>query len=399
MKIRTLLTIIAASAGVLLLFGACNTTKGGYEGLNKIYLTADNPVIEESGSEALVVGVDLTTSLSEDVSLDFALLNDEKGVLSLEDNPVTIKAGSKSASFKVVSNGKGLLITDTYFKIGLPELPCENMALDAELSVRVTPDPQVPSLSETQLALIEGYKSKYGVDLTNFLGIVSCHTEVVSPAGGYTTPFAEEFTRIFDGKTVITLGEASTADTPVLEMLSNPMGLTEYLFWVLRQETVENDEFWYGEYAGPDYADIMTLLGWNKENPGVLSMSLSGLSLKDISSQSSTVEFVSEETDEWGDTKSTIAFDYVFTPWELQKKLMAEGNKKAIELNASSGSADPERYLMISSVAEDDYGDELNFVSPEGRIDFSSGTMTFKFVFDHYLAGGYTRASVTYAKK
>lgn len=38
------------------------------------------------------------------------------------------------------------------------------------------------------------------------------------------------------------------------------MGLTEYLAWVLRKETVENTEFWYGEYAGPSYAMIMNLL-------------------------------------------------------------------------------------------------------------------------------------------
>lgn len=398
MKIKKLLVALTGIALLLFTF-SCEKEKTGYEGINKIYLSSDNPVIEESGEEPLVVSVDLTTSLSEDISLEFVLLDDEKGVLSLEDNPVTIAAGSKSASFKVVSNGKSLLLEDTYFKIGLPEVPLSNMALDAELSVRVTPDPQVPEFSEEQLSLIAGYKTKYGIDLNDFLGVVGCHTEVTSPAGGYTTPFAEEFTRSFDGKTVITLSDESSSDVPVLKMLSNPMGLNEYLFWVLKQETIENDEYWYGEYAGPDYADVMELLGWNKENPGVLSMSLDGLSLNGFSSQSASVNFVAEKTDEWGEVKSTVPFDYVFTPWELQKKLISEGNEKAIELNASSGTADPERYLLISPVAEDAYDDELNFISPEGVIDFSSGKMTFKFVFDHSLAGGYTRATVTYEKK
>ena len=191
----------------------------GYTGVNKIYLSAENPVIEEAEATPLTVNVDLTTACEQDVTLNFEVLDDEAGILKLVNNPVTIQAGQKKATFQVVSNQKNLLAVDTYFQIGISTIPVENMALNAVLSVRVKPDPQIPELSEEQLALIEGYKTKYNIDLTDWLGIVSCHTVVNSPADGYLTPFVQAFTKEYDGKTIITLSEEATAEMPVLKMV------------------------------------------------------------------------------------------------------------------------------------------------------------------------------------
>ena len=132
------------------------------------------------------------------MSFNFKILNDEDGILKLENNPVVIPAGSKSATFQVVSNQKELLVEDTYFDIGISELPSWNMELSAVLKVRVKPNPQIPQLTEAQKALIEGYKTKYGIDLNEWLGVVSCHTTVHSPADGYSEAFAAAFTKEYD---------------------------------------------------------------------------------------------------------------------------------------------------------------------------------------------------------
>ncbi|MEY8687282.1 DUF4929 family protein [Bacteroides sp. AN502(2024)] len=372
----------------------------GYTGVNKIHLSAENPVIEEAGATPLTVNVDLTTACEQDVTLNFEVLDDKAGILKLIHNPVTIPAGQKKATFQVVSNQKNLLAVDAYFQIGISAVPVENMALNGTLSVRVKPNPRIPGLSEKQLALIEGYKAKYNIDLTDWLGIISCRTVVNSPAGGSTTPFASEFERILEGKTIVTLSERSTAELPVLKMVDNPMGLTEYCFWVLKQETIENDEYWYDENAGPDYARVMKLLEWNKDNPGTFAMSLDGIHLTKISGGVAKLDFLGEKSKGDGEgSYPVVPFTYVFSPWEYQKKLIAEGNPDAIELKEVDGTADPDHYLMLSSVANDDFGDELNFVAPKGEIDFTAKKMTFQFVVDHYLAGGYTRVTVTYEKK
>lgn len=387
----------AVGALMLPFLASCGDDKedSGYTGVNQIYLSAENPVVEETESTPLTVNVDLTTAYAQKVTLNFEILNDEKEIIRLENNPVTIPAGSKSATFQVISNQKELLTEDTYFEIGISTFPLNNMKLNSSLRVRVKPNLQIPELTESQKVLIEGYKSKYGIDLTNWLGAVTYHTKVESPASEYLPPFAKPFTREFDGKTIITLSDQSTEELPVLKMVNDPMGLTEYLAWVLRKETIENNEFWYGEHASPAYAQIMELLSWNKANPGTFTMSLDGLKLKNISDGTATVDFLPVSVP---DVRTIIPFEYTFSPWELQKKMIKEGNQIAVDLEKTDGTANPAHYLQVSDVAKDEL-ENGTFASPVGKIDFKAKKLTFLFVFDHAYAGGYNRATVMYEKK
>lgn len=225
----------------------------------------------------------------QDLVLNFELPDDKNGVLKLENNPVTIKAGKRSATFEVVSNQKNLLTEDTYFQVGISQFPTDNLMLNETLQVRVKPNPKIPELSPQQKALIKGYKTKYGIDLNKWLGVLSCHTTVQSPADGYLQPFAAAFTKEYDGKTVITLSEQATEDMPVLKMTDNPFGLTEYLYFVLRSETVADPEFWTQQ---PEPQKLMKLLNWNKESKETFAVSLDAIRLKDITSTSTRLEYL-----------------------------------------------------------------------------------------------------------
>lgn len=81
---------------------SCNEKKEtGYSGTNKIYLTAENnnAVIVESDATPLEVEVMLTSTVETATTLTFRLEDDTQEILSLQNNPVTITAGSKTASF------------------------------------------------------------------------------------------------------------------------------------------------------------------------------------------------------------------------------------------------------------------------------------------------------------
>ena len=96
--------ILAAMMG----FIACEpqTDNGdGYEGINYIYLSSKEgkTTIYENDTTALVVEVMLTATLEENLALTFALTGTE-GVLTIEGNPVVIKAGEKTGSFNIVSS-------------------------------------------------------------------------------------------------------------------------------------------------------------------------------------------------------------------------------------------------------------------------------------------------------
>ena len=69
---------------------------------------------------------------------------------------------------------------------------------------------------------------------------------VVYPTDDIGT-FYDEETRSFEGKSVITLSDNATAERPILKMIDNPLGLTSFLWEILKKETIEDDEVWIKE--------------------------------------------------------------------------------------------------------------------------------------------------------
>lgn len=396
MKMKKFLAYIMAAL-VLPLTASCGSDENedGYKGENKIYLSAENTNIEEGSTNAVTVTVSLTKTLTQDVTLTFEVADDTDGVLKLEDNPVTIAAGSREGSFKVLSNTKDILTENTSFTFRLASSSNTDLKLDESqiLRVTVTPSLKAPELTAAQKALLEGYKTKYNLDLTPWMGIVNCTGSIHIPGDGYTNDFAKERTENINANTVITLSDESTADQPVLKMTVNPLGMNDFLFWVLRKETIENNEIWLSEDAGPNYAAIMKLLDWSKDKPGTFSVSLDKLA---INPQSKEITFVypyaadDKELDE-------VPFIYNFSPWEKQKSLIAAGNAEAASLEYQDGTANPEHYLQNYNVSTDD---EVGgyFVEPKASIDVAKKTMTFRFSFSSF-SSSYSEVNVTYQLK
>ena len=266
---------------------SCNEKKEtGYSGTNKIYLTAENnnAVMTESDTTPLTVEVTLTSSVQKATTLTFRFEDDKQEVIHMEGNPVTIAAGEKTASFQVVSNAMNILSESVYIAIGADpaQLP-EGMELAEALQIRVNPNPAIPTLTEEQKALIEGYKTKFGIDLNEFLGIMKCSTTLQIPGEGTTQDFATPETRQIDGQTIITLSEESTAEQPVLKMVDNPMGLTEYLYWVFRQNTIDDDEYWTQQGEESANQRLMDRIGWNSKSEETFNASLDGIKCTNLS--------------------------------------------------------------------------------------------------------------------
>ncbi len=388
---------------------SCNEEKAtGYSGTNKIYLTAaeNNAVITESVTTPLEVEVTLTSSVETATTLNFRLEDDTQELLHLEGNPVTIAAGEKSATLQVVSNAKNLLIESTYITLGIDaaQVP-EGMELAEALRIRVNPDPAVPELTEKQKALLAGYQEKYGVDLTAFLGVMKCTTTLNIPGGGMTNDFATPDTRKITGQTVITLSEESTADMPVLKMTDNPMGLTEYLYWVFRQNTIDDDEWWNStdeENASPSNQYLMKTIDWTPTSNETFNVTLDGIKCLNVSASGADLDILGEAKAYEGTDYETVyspvvPFEYTFSAWTRQKKLLDAGNAEMMEAYIQGGTAEPSNYLFSYSVDEDGYGNG-NWLESKGHIDFKEGKMTFQFVMDHYYAYDYTVVNVTYKK-
>ena len=129
-------------AAALLSFVGCEETGNDYKGTNYIYLDSQDgkSTIYETDEEPLTVTVTLTKALKEDLVLTFALQGTE-GIVELEGNPVTIKAGEKSAVLDIVSLNKNVLEAVANYTLSLDAstvLP-EGVALKDGLQFVVSP--------------------------------------------------------------------------------------------------------------------------------------------------------------------------------------------------------------------------------------------------------------------
>lgn len=382
--------VIAALAG----FTACNddnTGNGGYEGINYIYLSTQEgkTTLYETDSDPLVVEVMLTAALEEDLSLNFALTGTE-GVVTLDGNPVTIKAGEKTASFNVVSNNANVLDAAANYTVALAGdvvLP-ENVELKEALAFVVSPM-TLEALTDAQKAILEAYKTSTGVDLSKYIGVVNVSTVITGTDPDTYEPLDP---RTVTGKTLITLSESATAEAPVLKMLTNAMGIEDHMYQILRSVTVDADDYWYGEYTLPCYATLMNTLGWSKTSEEVFTMSLDGITF----GADKSVEFLGDGLSQYEDEITIVPFDYYFTAYEREKAAIADGSldPSADPDWAYDATADPYYHLNCDDITEDLY-EGGNWIEASASVSDSALTFTF-CVYGCYLDGDYTRIVATY---
>ena len=382
--------MLAAMAG----FTACtddNTGNGGYEGINYIYLSTQEgkTTLYETDSDPLVVEVMLTAALDEDLVLDFSLAGAE-GVVSLEGTPVTIKAGDKTASFNVVSNNANMLEAASNYTVGLAEdvvLP-ENVELKETLSFVVSPMTS-EALTDAQKAVLEAYKASTGIDLSKYIGVVNVSTVITGTDPETYEPLDP---RTVKGKSLITVSESATAEAPVLKMLTNAMGIEDYMYQILRSVTVDADDYWYGEYTLPCYETLMETLGWNKTSEEVFTMSLDGITF----AADKSVAFLGAGLSQYEDEITIVPFDYSFTAYEREIAALADGS-----LDPSSdpdwaydATANPYYHLNCDDITEDLY-EGGNWIEASASVSETALTFTF-CVYGCYLDGDYTRIVATY---
>ena len=167
-------------AAALLSFVGCEETGNDYEGTNYIYLESEGgkTTLLGTADDPITVNVKLTKALSEDLTLDF-VVEGPQNALTVDGNPVTIKAGEKTASFTIAVASVEGLSEITNYTVGLDtsaQLP-DKVALEAGFSFAVVAI-EIPELTPDQLAIIDAYKTATGIDLSKYLGVVDVSTVI-----------------------------------------------------------------------------------------------------------------------------------------------------------------------------------------------------------------------------
>ena len=363
----------------------CEETGNDYEGTNYIYLDSQDgkATIYETDEEPLTVTVTLTKALEEDLSLTFALQGTE-GVVELDGNPVTIKAGEKTASLDIVSLNKNILEAAANYTLSLDAstvLP-EGVALKDGFQFVVSPV-SVDALTDAQKAIIEAYKTATGIDLSKYLGVVNVSTVITGTDPDTYEPLDPQ---TVTGKTIITLSESSTADVPVLKMIANPMGIQDHMYQILRSVTVDADDYWYGEYALECYASFMNAINWSKTSTEVFAMSLDGIKFNSDKS----IEFLGDGKDQYDGDITVVPFDYSFSAYDRELAVDIEKDDEW----APDATANPYYHLNCDDITEDLY-EAGNWI--EASAEISNESLVFTFcTYACYLDGDYTRVVATY---
>ena len=379
-------------AAALLSFVGCEETGNDYEGTNYIYLESEGGKTTLLGTEddPITVNVKLTKALSEDLTLDF-VVEGPQNALAVDGNPVTIKAGEKTASFTIAVASVEGLSEITNYTVGLDasaQLP-DKVALEADFSFAVVAI-KIPELTEDQLAIVEAYKTATGIDLSKYLGVVNVSTVITGTDPDTYEPLDPKTVK---GKTIITLSESSTADVPVLKMIANPMGIQDHMYQILRSVTIENDEYWFPEEdAYPSYATLTEAISWSKTSKEMFSMSLDGIRMTQEG-----IEFLGEyvpDPEYPEDVNVHVPFEFEFTAYDREVAALADGTLVHDEDWAYDATADPAFHLNNDDISEDGY-EYGNWV--EASAEISNESLVFTFcTYACYLDGDYTRVVATY---
>ena len=385
-------TLLALAIAVVSLASCSESADSNEQMTNYVTLSVEGEsAMTEDNEDGLVVNVSMAYSLDHDVSVQLALTGDEKGAVKLDKNTVTLPAGKKTASVKVVSNKANVLLTQEVVNVVVASCSDANMkALDAKgVVLTIKPNAAVPELTAEQLALIKGYKDNLGIDLTKVLGIVDVTTTVTYGNDDKDAENNGNDTRVFNGKSVITLSDKATADKPVLKMISNPMGMESYMYdRLLRCTTEEPDGYFDGD---PVSVALENAANYNKSTE-TFSVVLDNITLNN----DGTLNFTAVIKDDNDDDMTIVPFVYTYSVWTRLNNMANAGDVvevdeggKGVEYSIKDlieqyGTFNPAKYLGNSDIAIDTYGaTPSNFVSPSASYDFNNNAMSFEFSWDY----------------
>lgn len=386
-------------------FSACSSSDndGDKQMTNYVSISAEgNNIINEDDDEEVKFNILIGNTLTADATISLSLEGNDDNVATLSSSTISLKAGAKTASFTIKSNKKSLLKSDRVLTVKAT-FSDANMKTDGKaVTLTIKPDSDIPVLTAEQQKLIEGYKQNLNIDLTKILGKVKVVTKVTFNDDDKIDINDNKDTRSFSGVTIITLSEKATADKPVLKMVSNAMGMAAFNYEMLRKKTVEDTEFWTQMPFGRAVMENINY-DYNKET---FTMTLDGIEVN----PNMSLKFTGSKVNVLEEEITTVPFDYTFSAWN-RLKAMADANESFVvddgetKTNVSvqkiiegGGSLNPYSFFDNTDVVAD--GEETEYkniyVAPTGKIDITTGKMTFAFPWYLENTYGCQRVEATY---
>ena len=365
-----------------------------YSGKNQVYITAqgDKTLTIGESNQKIDAKITLTNPVTQNTNLTLKAVDangQPSSLITFSQNPTTIAKDSKEVAFEVKLSSNAALTKEQRLKITF-ESAAELVAKE-DLNIVVKPTPAIEALTDAQRTLLDSYKAR-GIDLYPFIGSIKVKTTVFSSEGGSTQDFATEFTREFNGKSIIGLSSSATTSSAVLKMTDNPMGLTEFLYFLLKKNTIEDTEYFTLQ---PNPQKVMGLINWNKNSQETFNVSLDNIEIKTPINGVSEINFIGDVNKTNESVIKVVPFKMEYTAWDRLKNLAASGNSEAQSILDTDGTSNPQHYVNNDNILTDEY-EVGNWKASKGSINFQNKTMSFEFLVYHTYSNGYVQVKVEY---
>lgn len=365
-----------------------------YSGENRVYITAEGDKVLTLGeaNQKIEAKISLTTKVNVDTAIRLKVVDMQgkiSDLVSLSANPIIISKEAREATFIITLSPNISISEEQRLKVTFESVT--GLIAQEDLAIVVKPSVVVTNLTPAQRQLLNAYKAK-GIDLYPFMGKVKVIGTIFSPADGNAEPFVKEFTREINGSTLITLSDLATSDSPVLKMTDNPMGLTEFWYFLMKKNTIENEEYFC---VLPAAQAIMPLINWNKNSKETFGVTLDNIKIGVPSNGVSQIEYIHKTKDLYDSLIDMVPFQFTYSAYDRFKKLVDEGNPVAIENNGQTGVPNPIYYLNTTDILSDKY-EKGAWKASKGSINFTEKKMSFEFLISHEYGGDYIIVKIEY---
>ncbi|MCD8412473.1 DUF4929 family protein [Tenacibaculum finnmarkense] len=363
----------------------------------------------EGESATFIYDIVLSSAFKQDITINFDLeeLVNYPNLLSID--PVIIAKNQTKGTLTVTAvkkpDAENVLADNLNLTFAIKDYKgvTNKLYLADNYVIKVKAEEGITPLTADQQDLIKHYQSQ-GIDISMWIGKIPVQVEVITAPNGLFAPFETSQTLNYTGVTYITLSENATKDKPLLVMSKNALGMSEYLQYVFRNETILNTTDW-NEPSQAAMQGVLKALGderiikWkNKEY--AFNVKVDDLEFKtggtiDYVRENNTYEIGSDFLDP-NSTKTLAAvdFQYEFPLWD-ELAILANGNDPLKEHIITGGSIHPNFYIGYSTIITDDWY-EGDWITPTSS--YNETEMNFKFNTDHENSGSYDIVTVKFTQ-
>ncbi|MDE6468174.1 MAG: DUF4929 domain-containing protein, partial [Muribaculaceae bacterium] len=126
--------------------------------------------IADDSDETITVEVSLSAKVAQETTFKFTATGADASLITFGDNPVTIAAGSTTGFFTVKSAQTGNVMESTSFSFDIEGLDASKFDISTNATITLLPAANLANITEEQKALIQSWKTSYGIDLTPWIG-------------------------------------------------------------------------------------------------------------------------------------------------------------------------------------------------------------------------------------